>query len=101
MKKTEFIQNPIIIFFFLLISFQPVSLFAHNTSWNKAVIKIKDNRLNLTLRMVQVDLLGAVRPGEDSTVALSQQEWKELLPEIRSYVFDNTTLESCQPHNNR
>ena len=78
---------------FSILIIQLVNAFAHNTSWNKAVIKIKDNRLNLTLRMVQVDLLGAVRPGEDSTVALSRQEWKELLPKIRGYVFDNTALE--------
>lgn len=92
MKKTDIFRNLITLILFLFVSFKPGSVFAHNTSWNKAVIKIEDNRLNLTLRMVQVDLLGAVRLGEDSTVALSQEEWKEILPKIRSYVFDNTAF---------
>lgn len=92
MKKTEFFRNLITFILFIFVSFKLGSVSAHNTSWNKAVIKIEDNRLNLTLRMVQVDLLGAVRLGEDSTVALSQEEWKEILPKIRSYVFDNTAF---------
>jgi len=67
-------------------------LFAHNTSWNKAVITVKDNRLNLKLRVVQCDLLCAVNPGRDSTVALSSEEWEELMPAIRTYLFENTIL---------
>ena len=93
MMKIGYIKKLLIFTVFSILSIRLGNAFAHNVSWNKAIIKIKGNRLNLTLRMVQVDLLGAVRPGEDSTAALSQQEWKELLPEIRSYVFDNTTLE--------
>lgn len=67
-------------------------VFAHNTSWNKALITQNGNQLTLKLRVVQVDLLGEVDKGIDSTAVLSAKAWNELLPKIKSYVFDNITL---------
>ncbi|HUI93844.1 MAG TPA: sulfite exporter TauE/SafE family protein [Chitinivibrionales bacterium] len=75
---------------FVALSLNPV--LAHNTSWNKALIIQNGNQLTLKLRVVQVDLLGEVDKGIDSTAVLSTKEWNELLPKIKSYVFDNIAL---------
>jgi nickel/cobalt exporter len=80
----------IISLLFIVLPLNPV--FAHNTSWNKALIIQKGNQLTLKLRVVQIDLLSEVTIGQDSTRVLSIQEWNDLLPKIKSYVFDNITL---------
>ena len=71
---------------------------AHNVSWNKAIIKVRGDRLSLKLRVMQEDLLGAVDPGKDSTIVRSLQEWRALLPKIRNYVFENTVLKINDRH---
>ena len=62
-------------------------MYAHNTSWNKATITVKNTRLYLSVSILQVDLLGAVDPEKDSTIARSSQEWEELLPKVKGYAF--------------
>jgi nickel/cobalt exporter len=75
---------------FIIVPLNPV--LAHNVSWNKASIRQNGNQLTLDLRLVQVDLLSEMQKGIDSTAVLSIKEWNELLPKIKSYVFDNIAL---------
>lgn len=82
--------------FFLAISIliiQVSPVIAHNTSWNKATVRIKKNRLALSLRMDQNDLLGVVSSVPDNIKAFGHDKWTQLLPEIRSYIFKNLILE--------
>lgn len=93
MMNMSALSNKILIFttvIFMSARVNPVC--AHNTSWNKAVIMVKGGKINLTYRIVQVDILGAVNPGRDSAIALTHEEWKNLLPKIRDYCFKNTYL---------
>ena len=60
---------------------------AHNVSWNKAIIKVRGDRLSLKLRVMLEDLLGDLYPGKDSTIVRSIQELIAFLPKIRNYVF--------------
>lgn len=87
MNKKQYVRLSISCIFLFIFG---TSLYGHNISWNKATITVKNDVLTISLRVVQIDLLGATRPGKDSTRIRSHDEWVALLPEIRSYVFGNT-----------
>jgi ABC-type nickel/cobalt efflux system permease component RcnA len=61
----------------------------HTTSWNRAIIDVREATVSLTLQMAQQDLLGAVSSGADSASTLSGSAWDTLMPQIRDYIFSN------------
>lgn len=92
MSKSAHFEKMIFITILSIILSQQNPTFAHNTSWNKATITIKNNRVHLALSIMQVDLLGVVDPEKDSTISRSHQEWEDLLPKINEYSFKNVNL---------
>lgn len=64
-------------------------LFAHSVSWNKAEIRPAGDTLFMNLRMIQVDVLGAVEPGQDSLRKKTPEEWNVLRPVIEKYILDH------------
>ncbi len=67
-------------------------VYAHNVSWNKAVLCVEGKRVTLTLRISQFDLLDTIAPGRWKELYRNKAEWQALLPEIRCYIFDNVAL---------